>query len=149
MKYFEDIAVGEVGVLGSHAFTAESIAAFAARFEPQLLDPAGTPRASGWHVACTWMRLLIDHRRAEDEARRARGEPVATLGPSPGFRNLEWPHPVYAGDTVTYRNEVVDKRPSLSRPFWGLLMSRNTGVNQRGQLVLCFESAAFVKRRAP
>ena len=37
MKFFEDIAVGEAAVLGSHQFTAAAIAAFAARFEPWLI----------------------------------------------------------------------------------------------------------------
>jgi hypothetical protein len=165
MKFFEDIAVGETAMLGSHVFTAAAIAAFAARFEPRLSRPdndAPLPAsgwqvacdhdarmlpASGWQVACVWMRLLVDHRRNEDAVRRARGEPVATLGPSPGFRDLQWPAPVYAGDTVTYRNEVIDKRVSLSRPRWGLLMSRNSGQNQRGETVLSFVSSAFVQRR--
>jgi len=154
MRFFEDIVVGEAVVIGSHTFTADSIAAFSARFQPLRLagDPDGAaradaPRASGWQVACVWMRLLVDYRRHEDELRRARGEPVATLGPSPGFRDLQWPAPVYAGDTVTYRNEVNDKRVSLSRPRWGLLMARNSGVNQRGETVLTFVSAAFVQRR--
>ena len=157
MKFFEDIAVGEAAMLGSHVFTAEAIAAFAARFGPPPAriwhdDPddhgrAGPVPASGWHVACVWMRLLVDHRRGEDALRRARGEPVATLGPSPGFRDLRWPAPVYPGDTVTYRNEVIDKRVSLSRPRWGLLISRNSGANQHGETVLSFVSTAFVQRR--
>ena len=33
---------------------------------------------------------------------RSRGEPVATWGPSPGFRELKWLKPVYVGDTITY-----------------------------------------------
>jgi acyl dehydratase len=149
MKFFEDIAVGEAAVLGSHVFTAAAIAAFAARFEPRLirLDNDAPLPASGWQVACVWMRLLVDHRCNEDAERRARGEPVATLGPSPGFRDLRWPAPVYPGDTVTYRNEMTDKRVSLSRPRWGLLMSRNSGHNQRGETVLSFVSSAFVQRR--
>jgi|SRR5580692_10445567 acyl dehydratase len=152
MKFFEDIEVGEAAMLGSHVFTAAAIAAFAARFEPRLSRPDACDHdaplpASGWQVACVWMRLLVDHRRNEDAVRRARGEPVATLGPSPGFRDLQWPAPVYAGDTVTYRNEVIDKRVSLSRPRWGLLMSRNSGHNQRGEIVLSFVSSAFVQRR--
>jgi acyl dehydratase len=149
MRYLEDIPIGEMTVVGAHLFTADAIAAFAAQFGPPLVVDADTqrPRASGWHVACVWMRLLIDHRRVEDAARRARGEPCAMLGPSPGFRDLSWPHPVHAGDTVTYCNEVVDRRGSLSRPRWGLLMSRNRGTNQNGETVLSFVSTAFVERR--
>lgn len=156
MKFFEDIAVGETAEIGRHTFTADEIKAFAARYDPQPfhLDEAAAARshfgrlcASGWHTACVWMRLLIDHRRREDDARRARGEPVAALGVSPGFRDLQWLKPVYPGDTITYGQEVLDKRASLSRRQWGILTARNIGTNQHGELVLSFVSSAFVERR--
>ena len=53
---------------------------------------------------------MVEYQRREDDARRARGEPVAALGPSPGFRELKWLKPVYVGDTVTYSTEVVETR---------------------------------------
>jgi acyl dehydratase len=156
MKFFEDIRVGEKNELGRHTFTAEDIKAFAARFDPQPfhLDEAAAARshfgrlcASGWHTACVWMRLMIDYRRREDEQRRARGETVAQLGPSPGFRDLEWLKPVHVGDTISYATEVVEMRPLESRPGWGMIVVRNTGVNQRGEAVISFVSSAFVERR--
>ena len=157
MKFFEDVRVGETIAIGRHTFTAEDIKSFAARFEPQpfYLDEAaaagshfGRLCASGWHTACVWMRLLIDYRRREDDERRARGEPVAQLGPSPGFRDLQWLSPVYVGDTVSYGSEVVEARPLNSRPGWGIVFVRNTGVNQRGEAVLTFVSSVFVERRS-
>jgi acyl dehydratase len=156
MKYFEDIRVGETSQIGRHTFSAEDIKGFAARFDPQPfhLDEAAAERshfgrlcASGWHTACVWMRLLITYRRREDDERRARGEPIAQLGPSPGFRDLEWLKPVYAGDTVSYAIEVVEARPLNSRPGWGMILVRNTGVNQHGERVISFVSSAFVERR--
>ena len=97
----------------------KTIKSFAARFDPQPfhLDEEAAAAvafqrlcASGWHTVSIRMRLLIDSRRREDDERRARGEPVATLGPSPGFRELKWLKPVYAGDTVSYQTEVIEKR---------------------------------------
>ena len=44
------------------------------------------------------------------EAARARGEPVAGIGPAPGFRELKWLKPVYAGDTIDYASEVIETR---------------------------------------
>ena len=85
--------------------------------------------------------------QAEDEARRARGEPLAELGPSPGFRDLKWVKPVHVGDTISYGTEVVELRPLESRPGWGMIFVRNTGVNQRGEAVISFISSAFVERR--
>jgi acyl dehydratase len=157
MKYFEDIRIGEISDIGRHTFTAEDIKSFAARFDPQPfhLDEAAAARshfgalcASGWHTVCVWMRLLIDYRRHEDEERRARGEAVAQLGPSPGFRDLKWLKPVYAGDTVSYGTEVLEMRPLNSRPGWGMIFVRNVGVNQHGEPVMSFISSAFVERRA-
>jgi acyl dehydratase len=158
MRFLDEIRVGERTVIGSHTFTAAAIKAFAARFDPQPfhLDEAAAARshfgalcASGWHTAAVWMRLIVDHRRAESEARRARGEPVARTGVSPGFRDLKWPKPVYAGDTITYATQVIATRPLRSRPGWGLMLSRNTGTNPAGELVLSFEGAVFLEMAPP
>ena len=156
MKFFEDIAVGEKIELGRHTFTAPDIKAFAARFDPQPfhLDEAAAARshfgalcASGWHTAAIWMRLMVEHQRRDDAARVSRGEVVAALGPSPGFRELKWLKPVYVGDTISYASEVLERRASNSRPQWGLMTIRNIGVNQKGEPVISFVSVAFVERR--
>jgi acyl dehydratase len=156
MKFFENIQVGETSALGQYTFTAENIKAFAARFDPQPfhLDEAAGARsqfgalcASGWQTACVWMRLMIDYRKREDEDRRARGEPLAELGPSPGFRELKWLKPVYAGDVISYSTEILEARVLNSRPNWGIIVMRNSGVNQNGEPVISFISSAFVERR--
>jgi acyl dehydratase len=156
MKYFDDIEVGDRMTIGSHTFTAQEIKAFAAQYDPQPfhMDEAAAARshfgalcASGWHTAAMWMRLRILYGRVEDAERAARGEPSAALGPSPGFRELKWLKPVYAGDTISYAFEVIEKRASQSRPGWGLIHVRNTGTNQKGEPVLSFISTAFVERR--
>jgi acyl dehydratase len=158
MKFYEDLAIGERADLGSHLFTAEEIKTFARAFDPQLFhvdDEAarqshfGALCASGWHTAATWMRLMVLYRRREADALAARGEPVPALGPSPGFREMRWLKPVYAGDTISYSSEVVDKRASISRPAWGLVGFRNSGTNQHGETVVSFVSTAFVGRRIP
>ena len=122
--------------------TADEIKSFAERFDPQPfhLDEAvaeqshfGALCASGWHTVLIWMRLRIVEMRHEVEAQRTRGEPIAQLGPSPGFRELKWLEPVYAGDTITYASEVMDARPLDSRPGWGLVQYFNSGVNQPAQ----------------
>jgi acyl dehydratase len=68
-------------------------------------------------------------------------------GPSPGFRDLRWLKPVLAGDTISFASEVESLRPSSKRPEWGILEARNTGVNQRGELVFSLLATAFVPRR--
>ena len=155
MRYLEDIPVGERIELGSHTFGADEIKAFARRFDPQAFhvddDAAaashfGALAASGWHTAVVWMRLFSEHEQRELATLLAEGRGAA-VGPSPGFRDLKWLKPVYAGDTISYATEVVATRPSRSRPGWGLLTTFNTGDNQHGAPVLSFTSNVFVERR--
>lgn len=156
MKFLEDMKAGDRFEVGSFTFTADNIKAFAARFDPQLfhLDEAAAARshfgalcASGWQTVVVWMPLMVRYRERDDATRRARGEPVARTGPSPGFRDLKWLKPVYAGDTVTYVTELIEARPSASRPDWGLFTIRTTGTNQNGEPVISFVSTGFVERR--
>jgi acyl dehydratase len=156
MKYFDDINVGDRIALGDHMFTAQNIKAFAAQYDPQAfhMDEAAAAKshfgalcASGWHTIAVWMRLRVLYGRNEDAERAARGGIIARLGPSPGFRDLKWLKPVYAGDTITYASEIAEKRASQSRPGWGLVFARNTGVNQKGELAMSFLGSGFVERR--
>jgi acyl dehydratase len=156
MKFFEDIRVGDVYEVGHYTFTADNIKAFATRFDPQPfhVDEAAAERshfgalcASGWHTALALMRLMVDFRRRVAEAARARGEPVAGTGPALGLRELKWLKPVYAGDTIAYKSEVIETRLSNSRPGSGLMTFRSTGVNQNGESVISFVSITFVERR--
>jgi len=156
VKFFDDIQVGDVFAVGRYTFTADNIKAFATRFDPQAfhVDEAAAERshfgalcASGWHTALAWMRLMIDHRRRMDEAMRTRGEPIASIGPALGFRELKWLKPVYVGDTIDYKSEVTEMRASNSRPGFGLMTFRSTGVNQNGEPVISLVSTTFVERR--
>ena len=156
MKYLEDIAVGETYAVGRHTFEVDEIKAFASRFDPQLFhvdeeaaaaSHFGALCASGWHTAAIWMRLMVDYRRRLMEQARARGEPVPSIGPALGFRELKWSKPVYVGDTIDYSSEVVETRVSESRPGFGLLTICSRGVNQDGDEVLTFLSTTFVERR--
>ena len=156
MRFFEDIEVGQRRELGSFTFTAELIKKFAAQFDPQRfhLDEEegrkslfGGLAASGWHVAAVYMKLLVADGQRQAREALARGEKVATWGPSPGFRELRWIKPVLAGDTVRFSSEIESLRPSERRPEWGILQARNTGTNQRGELVFSFLATGFVPRR--
>jgi acyl dehydratase len=156
MRFFEDIEVGQRRELGSFTFTAELIKKFAGQFDPQrfhLNEEEGRKSlfgglaASGWHVGSVCMKLLVaDGQRQASEA-AARGEKVAVWGPSPGFRDLRWTRAVLAGDTISFATEVESLRPSEKRPEWGILQARNTGINQRGELVFSLLATAFVPRR--
>jgi acyl dehydratase len=155
--YFEDLVVGETEELGSTTFTSEDIIGFARQFDPQRFHVDaeaaknslfGALCASGWHTASVWMKQMIGHRDRIRAYALSRGERPARLGPSPGFSNLKWLKPVYAGDTVTYRSTVTAKRASASRPGWGLVFHHNTGTNRNGEEVFAFDGMVFWERRA-
>ena len=158
MRFFEDVAVGQRRELGSFTFTAEAIKSFAAQFDPQRfhLDEEegrrslfGGLAASGWHVGSVCMKLLVADGQRQARDALARGEEIATWGPSPGFRELRWIRPVLAGDTISFASEVISLRTSESRPAWGILEACNNGTNQHGELVFSILATAFVPRRNP
>jgi acyl dehydratase len=157
MHFFEEMEVGQRSELGSFTFTAEGIKKFAAQFDPQRfhLDEEegkkslfGGLAASGWHVGCVCMKLLVADAQRHAKEAAARGEEVAVLGPSPGFRELRWIRPVLAGDTISFASEIETKRTSEKRPEWGIVQARNTGTNQRGEPVFSLLATAFVPRRS-
>ena len=66
-----------------------------------------------------------------------------------GFEKVEFPKPVFIGDTITAITEVVDKRESKSRPEWGIVTFEHRGLNQKGEVVaLCRRQAMMLKKRA-
>jgi acyl dehydratase len=157
MKFFDDMKIGERREFGKHQFSAEDIKCFARSFDPQPfhLDEDAAKKshfgglcASGWHTTAACMRLIVDYHKRLAAEMIARGERPAKIGPSPGFKNLKWLKPVLAGDTVTFASEVIELRPSASRPQWGVVRMRTVGTNQKGERVYEIENAAFIERRA-
>lgn len=66
--------------------------------------------------------------------------------------NLAWdeirlPHPVYEGDTIYARSEVLEARESKSRPKAGIVRVKTTGVNQHGTPVIEFKRTFMVWKR--
>jgi acyl dehydratase len=95
------------------------------------------------------MRKLIDRRTQIRDAMLAQGLTPPAMGSSPGFKDLAWHRPVYVGDTISFASTLVAKRKSLSRPGWGLIFSRNTGTNQKGELAYEFVGSVFMQTGKP
>jgi acyl dehydratase len=71
------------------------------------------------------------------------GTIVANLG----YDKVEHPAPVYHGDTISVESEVLEARPSQSKPDRGVVRLRHVGRNQRGEVVLQVERSALFLRR--
>ena len=64
-----------------------------------------------------------------------------------GWDEVRLPHPVFEGDTISSRSEVLETRPSHSRPKVGLVKVKTTGVNQDGTTVIEFTRTFMVWKR--
>lgn len=146
MRYLEDFAVGQRFGSGRLVVETERIKSFAAEFDPQPfhLDEVAAQRtiigglaASGWHTAAMSMRLLVD------SALRPAGGIVGA-----GSDELRWPHPVRPGDELHLESEVLEVRPSKSRPTQGLIKVRTTTLNQNDEPVQIMIANLVVPRRS-
>jgi acyl dehydratase len=144
--FWEDFPVGQVREFGHYEVGREAVLTFARQFDPQPfhLDDAaaeaslfGRLSASGWHTCAMAMRMMCDGYLLES----------ASLG-SPGIEKLNWLKPVYPGDVLHLRIEVLEARPMTSRPSVGLVRSRTSVLNQDDDAVLSMEGVGMFRRRS-
>lgn len=64
-----------------------------------------------------------------------------------GWDEIRLPAPVFEGDTIYSRSEVLEKRDSRSRPGVGIVTVKTTGYNQEGTTVITFSRTVMVYRR--
>jgi len=64
-----------------------------------------------------------------------------------GWDQVRLPAPVFEGDTLYAQSEVIEARPSASRPTMGIVKLRTTGINQEGVTVIEFFRTIMVYRR--
>ena len=142
--YLDDLEVGRKFLSRSHALDEEQIQAFAEQFDPQPfhLDEEAAKdslfaglAASGWHTAAITMRLLVTS-----------GLPIAG-GLIGAGGEISWPRPTRPGDVLTVESEIVEIRPSRSRPDRGMATVRSETRNQAGEIVQTLVSKMVVPRR--
>jgi acyl dehydratase len=145
VRYLEDFEPGQKFASGRLSVEAARIKSFATEFDPQPfhLDENSARdsffkglAASGWHTTAMTMRLLVD-----GELKPAGG----IIGA--GFEELRWPRPVRPGDELHVESEVLEVRPSKSRPDQGLIKVRTTTLNQNDEPVQVFVGNLLVPRR--
>lgn len=154
MSLDEFFQAGETVTIGTHHFDADSIVAFARKYDPQPFHLSeetargtvfGRLCASGWHTAAAWMQHNVRTGILKGAQSWDGTGPAPTVGASPGFRNLKWLKPVFAGETVTYTRKVLNHRALASRPGYRVLTVLGEGHDSSGDKVLEFESAVIVK----
>jgi len=146
MLYFEDIEVGAKASFGRYEVTRDEVVAFAEKYDPQpfhLSDEAaakthfGRLAASGWHTTAMTMSMLVAYFKEH---------PQAGLGAA-GVDELRWLKPVFPGDVLRCETELLEKRPSKSRPEMGSTRSQMTVFNQNDEPVLRFTALGLMRTR--
>ncbi|WP_234086897.1 MaoC family dehydratase [Azonexus sp. R2A61] len=145
--YLDDLHVGQRFGSGKYVLDEAAIKRFATEYDPQPfhLDHAAAAKsffqglaASGWHTAAVTMRLFVD-----SEFKPAGG----IIGA--GLEALQWHQPVRPGDELSVETEILELRPSRSRPQQGMVKARVTTYNQRKEPVQIFVARLLVERFVP
>ena len=142
--YLEDVFVGQRFVTGTQTMTEDAIKAFARDYDPQSFhtdDVAAKDSffcglaASGWHTAAVTMRLQID------SGPKIAGGMIGASG------ELSWPKPTRPGDVLHVESEVMEIKPSKSKPERGFVSLKSETKNQKGEVVQLFLVNLLVWRR--
>lgn len=142
--YLDDLAVGQRFMSGTYTVDAAEIVAFAKQYDPQPfhLDDAaargslfGGLAASGWHTAAITMRLQVET-----------GLPLVggIVGAGGEFA---WPAPTRPGDILRVESEILEIKPSRSRPDRGMVTVKSETRNQRDETVFALTARLVVPRR--
>jgi acyl dehydratase len=145
LLYLEDLKVGQKFISPTHALDAAQIKAFAREFDPQPFhtDEAmakntffGGLAASGWHTAAITMKLL------------AATKPGIAGGLIGAGGEIAWPQPTRPDDVLQVTSEILDVKPSRSKPERGMAIMRSETKNQRCEVLQILTSRLIVPRRA-
>jgi len=144
-RFLDDFRAGERFRTGGLTITEGEIIEFAMKYDPQsfhmdVTAAANSPYkgliASGFHTMSAVFRMVIQ-----------KGVIAACSIGSPGIDEVRWLAPVRPGDTLHTEAEVLEVRPSSSKPDRGILRLRYAGVNQRGETVVSFVLNHLLLRR--
>ena len=144
-RFLDDFRVGEKFVSDGITITESEIIRFALQYDPQSFhldvtaaekSPYGGLIASGFHTLSLCFRMFIQQ-----------GVIAASSIGSPGIDEVRWLAPVRPGDTLRTETEVLEVKPSSSRPDRGILRMKYVGVNQSGAPVISFILNHLLLRR--
>jgi len=142
--YYEDLEPGQIVEYGSQTANKAEMLAFARKWDPRPfhIDEAfakttlyGSLTASGIFTLAMFTKAC-NTGTAEFAVRGALG-----------YEKLSFPVAVKPGDVLTGRSEILGKRPSKSRPELGIIRSRDTMTNQRGEIALDLTVAYLIEIR--
>lgn len=144
-QYLDDLKVGQTFKTNGATITESDIIGFALKYDPQpfhldVVEAAKSPYggliASGFQTLAYCFRLFIQT-----------GIFLESSIGSPGIDELRWLAPVRPGDTLYTEVDVLEVRPSSSKPDRGIARLKYQARNQHGDVVLTFFVNHLLKRR--
>ncbi len=144
-RFYEDFEVGDIYAhpLGRTVIAADNIwfTLLTQNTNPIHFDRAYAAQTEFKRplVDSTFTLALVTGQSVSDISQNA----MANLG----WDDVRLPHPVFEGDTIYSRCEVLDKRESASRPSVGIVRFKTTGFNEHGTVVIEFTRTIMVYKR--
>lgn len=144
-RFLDDLTPGQRFTSPGLTLTEAEIIDFAWRYDPQPFhldanaaaeSPYGGLIASGFQSLAICFRLFIQSGVLAE----------SSMG-SPGIDELRWLAPVRPGDTLHSEIEVLEVRPSNSKPDRGIARLKYQALNQRGEAVLSFIVIHLLRRK--
>ena len=143
--YFEDFKPGDRFESGTLTITEALIMEYARFYDPQPFhtDPeAARATVYGGLIASGMQTIGIMFKLFMETGVLA----VCSLG-SPGLDEIRWKAPVRPGDVLRVVAEVLESRPSSSKPDRGIVRILFSALNQRGETVATFIGNQLCRRR--
>ena len=144
-QYLNDLKVGQTFKTNGATITESDIIGFALKYDPQpfhldVVEAAKSPYggliASGFQTLAYCFRLFIQT-----------GVFLESSIGSPGIDELRWLAPVRPGDTLYTEVDVLEVRPSSSKPARGIARLKYQARNQHVDVVLTLFGNHLLKRR--
>jgi len=145
-RFLDDLTPGQHFISPGLTLTEAEIIDFAWRYDPQpfhLDANAAAASSYGGLIASGFQSLAICFRLFIQSGVLAE----SSMG-SPGIDELRWLAPVRPGDTLHSEIEVLEVRPSNSKPDRGIARLKYQAINQRGEAVLSFIVIHLLRRKA-
>jgi len=143
--YFDDFKPGDRVESAPLLITEELILEFARFYDPQIFhtDPeAAKATIYGGLIASGLQTIALTFKLYFETGVLS----ACSLG-SPGLDEVRWKAPVRPGDTLRVLVDVLEVRPSTSKPDRGIVRVRYTTLNQRDETVMTINGNQLLRRR--
>ena len=144
--WFEDMTAGSTDVIGAYLVNEGEMVAFARKWDPfpfHINRAAAEKSIHGGLIASGEYTMAI-----KQILLHGKGIPPGVMA-SLGYDELRYLKPVRPGDRISVRLDVLEKRPSRSKPDRGIVRVRTTLENQDNETVLTYIDNVLIAKRNP